>query len=369
MTESLRATRASFLSSVLILLDLSAAFDTVNHEILLATLAELGIANSALSWFTSYLTNRTYQVTWNGSLSEPCSADTGVPQGSVLGPLPFSLYIRSLSSVITSHGFSYHCYADNTQLFLSFSYSDSLIANHISDCLADISTWTPARHLKLNLNKTELLFLPGKDCPHMDLLVTVEDAVVGPSPTARNLGVILAAQQICSLHLPDPTLGPSTRISRLDYCNSLLAGLPASAIKPFQHIQNAAALLVFNLPKFSHVTPLFRDLHWLPVAARIRFKTMVLIYKAVNETAMTCLQVLVRPHALARALRVTTSTSRLVPPSLRASKGRTAKSQLFSVLAPLWWNDLPADVRTAESITCFRKRLKTHLFRVHLDPA
>ena len=126
-------------------------------------------------------------------------------------------------------------------------------------------------------------------------------------------------------------------ISRLDYCNSLLTGLPASAIKPLQRIQNAAARLVFNLPKFSHVTPVFRDLHWLPVVARIKFKTMVLAYKAVDGTA--------------RSLRSTTSAGRLVPPSLRASKGRLAKSQLFSVLGPQWWNELPAVLRTAESLT------------------
>ena len=109
---------------LLILLDLSAAFDTVNHQIVLATLAELGIAESALSWFTSYLTNRTYQVTWNGSLSKPCTLETGVPQGSVLGPLLFSFYTRSLGSVITSHGLSYHCSTDATHLFLSFPSSD-----------------------------------------------------------------------------------------------------------------------------------------------------------------------------------------------------------------------------------------------------
>ena len=110
-------------------------------------------------------------------------------------------------------------------------------------------------------------------------------------------------------------------ISRLDYCNSLLAGLPASAIKPLQRIQNAAARLVFNLPKFSHVTPLFRDLHWLPVVARIRFKMMVLAYKAVDGTAPAYLQALVKPHTPARSLRSTTSAGRLEPPSLRASKG------------------------------------------------
>ena len=156
-------------------------------------------------------------------------------------------------------------------------------------------------------------------------------------------------------------------ISCLDYCNSLLAGLPVCTIKPLQRIQNVVARLVFNLPKFSHVIPLFCQLHWLPVVARIRFKTMVLPYKAVDGTAPAYLQALAKPHTPARSLLSTTSAGHLVPPSLRATKGRSAKSQLFSILGPECRNELPANVKTTESLTSFRKRLKTHLFRVHLD--
>ena len=83
----------------------------------LGELVELGIADSALTWFTSYLTNRTFQVTWNDSLSTPCFLETDVPQGSLLGPHLFSLYTRSLGSAVTSHGFSYHCYAHPTVPF------------------------------------------------------------------------------------------------------------------------------------------------------------------------------------------------------------------------------------------------------------
>ncbi|KAM9394617.1 uncharacterized protein ACWYII_033223 isoform 2-T2 [Salvelinus alpinus] len=389
ITEALRTAKANSLSSALILLDLSAAFDTVNHQILLSTLSELGISGAAHAWIASYLTGRSYQVAWRESVSSPRALTTGVPQGSVLGPLLFSLYTKSLGSVITSHGLSYHCYADDTQLIFSFPPSDDQVANRISACLADISVWMTDHHLKLNLGKTELLFLPGKDCPFHDLAITVDNSIVSSSQSAKNLGVILdntlsfstnikAVTRSCRFMLYNirrvrPCLTQEAAqvliqalvISRLDYCNSLLAGLPACAIKPLQLIQNAAARLVFNLPKFSHVTPLLRSLHWLPVEARIRYKTMVLAYGAVRGTAPQYLQALIRPYTQTRALRSSTS-GLLASLPLRKYSSRSAQSKLFAALAPQWWNKLPHDARTAESITTFRRHLKPHLFKEYL---
>ncbi|KAM4614977.1 uncharacterized protein ACJ7VT_010207 [Polymixia lowei] len=183
VTHALLTAKASSLSSVLVLLDLSAAFDTINHHILLSTLTDLGISGSALSWFTSYLSNRTYQVLWRGSLSKSCTLNTGVPQGSVLGPFLFLLYARSLGHIISSHGFSYHSYADDTQLFLSFPPSDTKIESRLAACLKDIVTWMTTHHLKLNINKTELLFIPGKDCPLNDLSITIDNITILPSKT------------------------------------------------------------------------------------------------------------------------------------------------------------------------------------------
>ena len=119
------------------------------------------------------------------------------------------------------------------------------------------------------------------------------------------------------------SLSPST-IELLLSLEAIDMNLPNSATKLLQHIQNAAALLVYNLPKFSHVTSLLRDLHWLPFAARIWLKAMVLAFKAG------------RPHASARALRSSTSAGWLVPPALRVNKACSGKSRLFSVLAPQW---------------------------------
>ncbi len=105
-------------------------------------------------------------------------------------------------------------------------------------------------------------------------------------------------------------------ISRLDYCNALLAGLPSNTIKPLQMIQNAAARLVFNEPKRAHVTPLFVSLHWLPVAARIQFKTLMLAYRTTTGSAPTYFHSLLRIYIPSRSLR-SASERRLVVPSER----------------------------------------------------
>ncbi len=250
VTEALRIAKADSKSSVLILLDLSAAFDTVNHQILLSTLSSLDITGIPLHWFESYLTGRSFRVAWGGEVSKAHKLVTGVPKGSVLGPLLFSTYTTSLAPIIQAHGFSYHFYADDTELYLSFRPDDPTVAARISGCLADISAWMKEHHLQLNLAKTELLVFPATPTLQHDFTIQLGSSTITPSASVRNLGVIFDDQLTFKEHIAKTArscrfalhnirkirpfltehaaqlLVQALVISRLDYCNALLAGLP-----------------------------------------------------------------------------------------------------------------------------------------------
>ena len=263
---------------ILLLLDLSAAFDTVDHLILLNRLGNrFGICGSALAWFKSYLSDRFHLVGIRGARSATRPLSCGVPQESVLGPI-YLLYTSPLGDIVRRYNMGFHFYADDTKLYLSFSSLDgddqvSLVAQ-IESCVCDIDLWMARNKLKLNRDKTELLLIGSKHrlCPLLDGIL-VGDCRVHPSDTARNIGVVFDQTLSLDKHVNlifksalfhlrnivkvrEYLTVESTKAlvyafvtCRLDNCNSLLSDSPKYLITKLQRIQNCAARLVAQQPR------------------------------------------------------------------------------------------------------------------------
>ena len=146
------------------MLDFSSAFDTIDHPILVHRLhTDFGFTDTLLQWFSSYLTDRTHYV----SLSNHCSAfapvHSGVPQGSVLGPIHFTMYIKPLSAIIDSHSIIHHSFADDLRLLISAPpYETSELLHSMQSCMSDVKAWATADMLKLDDNKTEIMLVTSK---------------------------------------------------------------------------------------------------------------------------------------------------------------------------------------------------------------
>ena len=358
-------------SVILLLLDISAAFDTINHDLSLSRLkCRFGICGKALDWFSSYLSGRRQFVKVNDTSSTSYLIEQGVPQGSVLGSILYSLYVSPLGDIARSHGLSFHCYADDTQLYIYFNSADPVETESrrsiLETCVNDINKWMLHNNLKLNGDKSELLVMSSSRRPRPTLnSICIDNDNVSAAPSAKNIGVVFDeamslvqyVTNICKtacFHLrailkirqfldKDSTilLLHAFVISRIDYCNSLLFGLPDYVINRLQLIQNSAARLVFCAHKHDHVTPLLVNLHWLPVQCRIQFKILLMTFKVLRGEAPSYICDLITPYVPTRTLR---SQNKLLLHQRRfhlKSYGRRA----FKTSAPCLWNDLPYNIK------------------------
>uniref|UniRef100_A0A8C1P2D5 Reverse transcriptase domain-containing protein n=1 Tax=Cyprinus carpio TaxID=7962 RepID=A0A8C1P2D5_CYPCA len=194
-------------NSLLVFLDLSAAFDTIDHDILIDRLQNYtGIQGQALRWFRSYLSDRYHFVYLNGESSHLSPVKYGVPQGSVLGPLLFSIYMLPLGNIIRKYGISFHCYADDTQLYISTRPGETSKLSKLTECVKNVKDWMTNNFLLLNSDKTEILLIGPENITQnlVDYNLQLDGCTV-TSSTVKNLGVILDSNLSFENHISHVT--------------------------------------------------------------------------------------------------------------------------------------------------------------------
>ena len=359
--------------TALLMLDLSAAFDTLDHPILLHTLYHhFGVCSTALKWFQSFLSNRTQCVKIAESMSETRTLSYGAPQGSVLAGLLVTIFMTPLQHVINMHG------NVTTKLKISITTRDQPDLDPLTKCIVDIRRLMNSYFLKLNEEKTELLVI-SKPQINMHLSLSIGSASVLSAETIRNLGVYFDRNLTFDKHISHlvQVLSLQLRLlstirskltfetcmlflhyyffSRLDYCLAVLYGLPDTSINRLQRLMNRAARILTGHPFRQSITPVLNELGWLKVRNRCTLRLLTHVFQCLHNNCPTYLRNKVQYYIPCRHLRSQTK-SLLQVPQCKTAYG----SRAFSVAGPNLFNLLPIAISKSNLLKNFKEKLYSH---------
>ena len=326
-----------------------------------------------------FLSSRSQSVQVDGQRSSFKENKFGVPQGSVMGPFLFNIYVRGLIKLMEEYGFTIHGYADDHQMLYSFQidFQVAAIRQTVPRGLDLISRWMNKHFLKLNPTKSQvIIFCPKVDSSQIvfDQLLLSDGSFIKISSQVFNLGVLFDSPLTFSPHITATvaqgyqllrnlagiqkfisvddmkSLVNAIVIAKVDNCNSLLYGISSYDLNKLQKFQNSCARLIYRKRKYDHVSGILKELHWLPSEARIYYKVLCYVFKSLHGLAPKYLADLIkikRPHHL----------SLEVPRSLSQYGDRA-----FSRAGPRLWNALPVNLRMIENLERFKVQLKHHFF-------
>ena len=367
--------------TAMVLLDLSKAFDSICHSRLLDKMRSVGTSGSALEWFKSYLTDRTQRTRIGSSVSLPLTISHGVPQGSILGPMLFTLYMNDLPNLVLHS--KVESYVDDSKLFLSFSaFSADDGCQKLLEDLNQVAAWCCQNKLLINPEKSKLILFGVKSYLRdvSSFQLTFLGKQLKPVTSCRDLGIVfdsamsfnnhtesLASSLLSTLcqinrvkHLFDKKtlllILNSLVFSKLFYCSTVWSGTTKRNIHKLQLMQNFAARILSNTRKFDHISPVICKLGWLSVSNALAFRDLVMVFK--------CLNGLAPPYLSTRFVKRSSIHSRNTRHSddINLVKCRTSLAQRsFFFHAAKRWNDLPTSIKSASSLQSFKKVLRDYL--------
>ena len=360
--------------SILVLLDFSKAFDSIDHRLLISKLdKKFGFESSAVKLIKSYLCDRSQYVEVDKVRSETAMLSCGVPQGSILGPLLFSLFINDLPSVLNDC--SFHMYADDVQIYASGSISNqNSVLDTINKNIENVYNWSLSNGLVLNAAKTQTIKICKKSVSNEILKlpnVTVGSISVPYSRSVKNLGLILDQHLDFQDHINSickSVYGGLHSLNRLRYCTPLesrkkLFGaliLPyfhycdviysASSVGTIQRLQlalNSCLRYVLNLKKFDHISQYSTFLLGCDLSTYLNFRAVTFLYKILNHPVPSYLL----PY---RSYANSERTSNISIPSF--SRGCNFSTS-FRVRSAVMWNSIqPHNIKRSTSISSFKKK-------------
>ena len=346
-----------------------------------------GFRDTVLFWLESFLTDRTACVRVKSSCSHFSNISCGVPQGSVLGPLLFQLYVAPISDIVSEYGLKHIIYADDITIYVSCNVSNfcSTLLN-VQLCIAHVVDWLISNRLKINVDKT-VTFLCGPKCSISNFQfdsVNICGYDLPVMPQVKLLGVIFdrslrfdahvaSIRRKCFLQLRNLsrvkkyvndsnfiTLIHCFVFSHIDYCNALLLSCKSSSLLKLQRTIYSAARLAKRLPRHHHnMSNVVKDLGWLGIHNRILFKLCCFVHRIVYGFAPSYLMSLISPASSRTCTSHLRSHSciRLHCPISSSVRSRAA----FCFSAPRFWNSLPTSIKCIRNFSVFKRHLKAHL--------
>ena len=365
--------------SIGIFLDLAKAFDTIDHNILIKKLSVYGIRNNQLNWFISYLGNRMQLVSCNGVTSSVKHIAFGVPQGSILGPLLFILYINDLPNV--SPDLFFILFADDTNVFNSHKSIEALV-NHTNTELQKIAIWFQANKLTLNIDKTNFIIFRShqKALPLPDPNLIIMGTSITQVTSTKFLGVFVDQHLSWKQHISSisckvsKNLGILSRTARilpshirlslyftliypyLTYCNLVWASAYKTNLSNLQILQKRAIRFIANIPPATHTQAEFFNLKLLKISQIRHYQVGIFMYRYLHNLLPPTYQ-----HFFSLNSDIHTHPSRN-PYSLYIPFART-NTRLASIRCdgPRKWNDIPLHIRTLPSVHLFKRELRSYI--------